>query len=49
MDPSEAGVFDDSSVNMQWWMWLVLAVVAVSLAAMARWIYTQNKRAKEQA
>ncbi|SDM04487.1 sortase A [Corynebacterium mycetoides] len=49
MDPSEAGVFDESSLHMQWWMWPVLAVVAVSLAAMARWIYIQNKRAREQA
>lgn len=49
MDPSEAGVFDKSGLTMQWWMWLVLAVVLACLAAMVWWIHSQNKRTKEQA
>lgn len=49
MDPAEAAVFDDLKFPIQWWMWVVLAIAAVSLVAMIRWLTRARKEQSDTA
>ncbi|GAB3694006.1 class C sortase [Corynebacterium nasicanis] len=38
MDPDDGKVFESAGFQMQWWMWLVLAVAGLVLAGLVWWI-----------
>lgn len=47
MDPSEEGVFQDSGLTMQWWMWVVLAAAIAVLLALFWWIRRMTRKNQE--
>lgn len=49
MDPEDEGVFEDTGFNMQWWMWVLLAVALIVLLLLIWWIRRMIKRSKENA
>lgn len=45
MDADESHVFDDKASFMQWWMWLLIALALVIIAAMVWWLRSMKKKA----
>ena len=43
MDAEESHVFDDKASFMQWWMWLLIALALVIIAAMVWWLRSMRK------
>lgn len=43
MDAEESHVFDDKASFMQWWMWLLIALALVIIAAMVWWLRSMKK------
>lgn len=43
MDPSDEKYFEDSGYHLQWWMWAIIAVAIVVLAALVAWIVRLRK------
>lgn len=49
MDPAETAVFEKSGSLMQWWMWVVLVLFILALAAIAWWLYMQRRKETDRA
>ncbi|GAB3073151.1 class C sortase [Corynebacterium aquatimens] len=43
-DDADQGVFEDKQSIMQWWMWLLMVLTALILAALVWWIRRERKR-----
>ena len=43
MDAEESHVFEDKASFMQWWMWLLIALALVIIAAMVWWLRSMRK------
>ena len=46
MDQDESHVFEDRASFMQWWMWLLIAIALLIIAAMVWWLRNMKKKAE---
>ena len=48
MDQDESHVFEDKASFMQWWMWLLIAIALVIIAAMVWWLRNMKKKSEAE-
>ncbi|MFH0413009.1 class C sortase [Corynebacterium sp. L4756] len=48
MDEQESDVFDQRGIQIQWWMWLILAVAIVCAILTAWWLYSLRKKNRKK-